>query len=424
MRKTLIQIALLCIVGCGLISCVWSRRVVSLQDGRTLEEKGDYIGAMAHYKRMPNPGFRDVSIHNLQHLYGDILKTMIAQRNNPNSAESYYELGKAYYEKALSIPEYHEIVPNQGFDSSTYFSEQRDRFHAQAHTTLESATQSRAGYQDALLLEGNLYEDMGEPEKAIAKYQQVVDLVKEKPDEDRKEPEMTISTYQQPVDIDTRSSEAFYKLSMLLYDQGQTEEGLELAKQAITLSPDNPDVHFTLGMLFAREENDEQAISEFHQALCLDPNFMDAYYSIAQLFLREGNSLDAERILRLGFSNNPENLRLSLLYRSLKSVLDSKEIDEFASIYEALYGEVVNRLLLDALKDEDFEPSPDLKIRYLHLIQKIIERDQPYVFPCAGMKEHPYFKTQIARIQEEIEELEQTIQAAKEAAKEASPNEE
>jgi tetratricopeptide (TPR) repeat protein len=207
---------------------------------------------------------------------------------------------------------------------------------------------------------------------------------------------------------------------MLLHDQGQTEKGLELATQAITLGPDDPDAHYTLGILYAREENDEWAFAELHQTLCIDPHYMDAYYALSQLFLRQGNFLDAERILRLGFSKDPENLRLSLFYRSLKSVSDEKELDEFVTIYRALYGEVITRLALDALKDEDFEPNPALEIRYLRLIQNMMKREQPYMLPCADEKEHPYFKRQIARIQEEIEELEQTIQAAKEAAEEAA----
>ena len=89
-----------------------------------------------------------------------------------------------------------------------------------------------------------------------------------------------------------------------------------------------------------------------------------------------------------------------------------------------MYGEVVGRFRLDALKEEDFEPSPTLEIRYLRLIQNMMKRERPYVLPCADEEEYPYFKIQIARIQEEIEELEQTIQAAKEAEEESPPPEE
>lgn len=394
MRRMFIQILLLCTIGCCFVSCTRRTGPGMLLKGRALEEQGNYIGARDHYQKIPDPDFREICLHNLQHLYGDILNAMIAQRDNPNSAETYYELGKAYYEKTLLIPEYPETVPNHGFDTNTYFSEQRDRFQEQAYTALESATQVRPGYQEALLLEGNLFDDKKEPEKAIAAYQQLVDL-------------------------NTDSPEAFYRLGMLLHDRGETKKGLELATKAITLGPDDPDAHYTLGILYAREENDEWAFTELHQTLCIDPHYMDAYYALAQLYLRRGNFVDAERILRLGFSENRKNLRLSLFYNSLKSVADEKAFDEFVAIYKALYGEVIKRFFLGALDVEDFEPNPVLEIRYLRLVQSMLKRDRPYVLPCADEKEHPYFKRQLARIQEDIEELEQTIQAAKEAAEEA-----
>lgn len=394
MKRRLIHIVLLWTIGWNFVACT-RYKPITLQEGRALEEQGDYIGARDYYQKMPDPDFREVCLHNLQHLYGEILNAMIAQRDNPDSAETYYALGRAYYEKASLIPEYRDIVLNHGFDTSTYFSEQRDRFQVQAHTALEAATQLHPNYQEALLLEGNLYEDRKESEKAIV-------------------------TYQQLVELDTESPEAYYRLAMLLHDQGQTKKGLELAVQAITLGPNNPDAHYTLGILYAREESDEWAFAELHQTLCIDPHYLDAYYALSQLFLRQGNFVDAERILRLGFSKDPENLRLSLFYRSLKAISDEKELDEFVAIYKALYGEVVQSLDLEALKDTDFEPSPALEIRYLRFLQNMLRRERPYVFPCADEKEYPYFKIQIARLQEEIEELEQTIQAAEEAAKKAA----
>jgi tetratricopeptide (TPR) repeat protein len=340
---------------------------------------------------MSDPGLRDVCEHNLRHLYGDILDAIKAQKESPNSAEAFYNLGKAYYEKALSIPDEYEVVPNQGFNTKTYFAEQQKQFHSQADTTLESATQLQPNYQEALLLKGNLYEETEQPEKAISVYQQIVDL----------EPE---------------SPEAFYRLGMLLHNQGQTEEGLELAKQAVDMEPENPDAHFTLGILYAREENDTQAATEFHQTLCSNPQYVDAYYRLAQLYLRQSNLVDAERVLLLGLKHNSEALRLSILYRSLKSILDDKAFDEFVSIYKQIFGQVIDDLAVGALADKEFEPSPDLEIRYFQLSISILERRRPYILPCADIEEHPFFNRQITMLQGKIEELEQSIQSEEETA--------
>jgi tetratricopeptide (TPR) repeat protein len=373
MKRMFIYIVLLCTIGCSFVSC--TRKRGPLQDGRSLEERGNYIGALNHYRRMSDPGFGDVCEHNLRHLYGDILDAIQAQKKSPDSAEAFYQLGKAYYEKALSIPDEHEVVPNQGFDTKTYFAEQQKQFHSQADTTLESATQLQPNYQEALLLKGILYEETEQPEKAIPVYQQLVDL----------EPE---------------SPEAFYRLGMLLHEQGQTEEGLELVKQAVDMEP----------------ENDTQAIAEFHQTLCSNPQYVDAYYRLAQLYLRQSNLVDAERVLLLGLKNNSEALRLSILYRSLKSILDDKAFDEFVSIYKQVFGEVIGDLAIGALADREFEPSPELEIRYFQLYISILERRRPYILPCAGIKEHPFFNRQITLLQGKIEELEQSIQSEEETA--------
>jgi tetratricopeptide (TPR) repeat protein len=387
MRKTLLQIGLLCIFGCGLISCIYQSQEARLQDGRTLEEQGNYIGAMKHYQRMPNPGFREVCSNNLRLLYGDILAAMIAQRDNPNSAETHYALGKAYYEKARSIPAYQEIVPNQGFDSSTYFAGQQARFYAQSQTALESATQLRGNYQDALLLKGNVYEAAEKPEKAVPVYQQLVDLK-------------------------TESPEAYYQLGKLLYDRGQIEDGLQLAQQAIDMDPDNLDAHFVLGILYAREEADDQAIAEFHQVLCHDLRHQEAYYKIAQLYLRQNNLIDAERVLRLGLTNNPESIHLAAFYASLKAVLDEKERAEAQRVSQQLASATEEfQSVPDVTGQTSEKISPVLQLNQLRLNLNILKRQRPYVLLCAGTEEHPYFNKQITLIQEKIEKLEQSVQS-------------
>jgi len=401
MRNIFMHIVLLFLVGCGVGACA-QEKAATLQNGRALEEQGKYIGALENYQKMPSQEFRDVCAHNLRQLYGNILDALRAQQDNPDSAEAYYHLGKAYYEKARSLPEDQAVVPNAGFDTNAYFAEQRKQFQTQAQialesatqrkqfqvqaqTALESATQLQANYQDMLLLEGNLYRDQGDPEKAILAYQQLVDLQPESP-------------------------EVYDQLGMLLYDRGQTQEGLEFAKQAVTKAPDNPDAHFTLGRLYAREGNDELAIAEFQQTLCQNPHDPEAYYKLSQVYLSQANLMDAERVLRLGVLNNAASQKLALFYKALKSTLDSKELDEFIAIYKASGGQAVDRVMLDALKDKDLKASPELEIRYLRFVINIIERQRPYVLPCAGIEEYPYFKRQITWLQEKITKLEQSIQ--------------
>ena len=124
-------------------SCMERPPTVTLQRGRELEEQGNYTGALEHYQDMENPGFREICTNNLRYLYGDILDAMLAQQQEPETAEGYFALGNAYYEKARSIPESHDISPNMWFDSASYFSEQREQFRTQAQRPVAGPTDSR-----------------------------------------------------------------------------------------------------------------------------------------------------------------------------------------------------------------------------------------------------------------------------------------
>lgn len=398
MKTYRIQIILLCcLVGFGVISCAkYQAEKRTLRQGRALEEQGDYPAALENYERMEDLEFGRISVHNLRHLYGDILDAMMELQESPNSPEAHFSLGNAYYEKAQSVPEWPEISPNAGFDAASYFSWQREQFNTQALTALESATQLRPNYEDAVFVQGKVYEDTEKPEKAIEMYQQLLARKTEQPE--------ILS-----LDRKVEQPEVLSRLGTLLYKQGQFEEGLELAKQAVTLSPDDPETHFALGRLYAEDGEDDLAIAEFQQTLCLDPHYTEAYYKIAQVYLWEGNVVDAERVLLLGRVNNPESVRLSTFYSSLKTTLDAKETEELISLNEQLYGEAADSLFVGASEGEGFEPSPVLEIRYLRFQQDFINRRRPYTLTCAEEEEHPYFDRQIARLQEEIDVLKQSI---------------
>ncbi len=402
MKTSRICIFLCCLVGLGVISCAkYQAGKGSLQEGRALEEQGNYVGALNNYEDMEDQNFGRISIHNLRYLYGDILDAMMELQENPNSPESHFVLGNAYYEKAQSVPVWPEIAPNSMFDSASYFSRQREQFNTQATAALQSATQLRPNYEDALFVQGKVYEDTEEPEKAIEIYQHLLGRKTEQPE--------VLSLEQK-----AEEPEVFSRLSILLYKQGQTEKGLELAKQAVTLSPDDPEFHFSLGQLYAEEGEDEQAITEFQETLCRDSSYVEGYYKIAQVYLGQGNFVDAERILLLGRVKNLESLRLSKFYTSLKTIMDDKELEEFTSIYRDLVGEVADRLLLEALEGRDFEASPALEIRYQRFKQRAVNRRRPYLLPCSGEKENPFYDRQIAKMQKTIDELAQSLESSEE----------
>lgn len=385
MKRYLLFMLGLCVLGGSLISCGKPVQEATLMQGRALEEQGDYIGAFDYYQRVKNPSFRQICTSNLRYLYGDILDAMLAQKNAPETPDIQYLLGKAYYEKAASLPQGLEISPNPDFDSHTYFSKRREYFQNQAMTALTTATAMKSDYPEALLLQAALYEESDAPEQAIPIYQRLLTLQPESP---------RVSSH----------------LGQLLYRQGQTTEGIELAEQAVQYAPDNAEAHVILAGLYAEEGQEIPAIQHFQHAICADPHDYEIYYRLSQIFLYNGNLIDAERVLRLGFINNPGALSLGLFYAALNSLLDGKAEDEAKQIIQQMEGEAAqDQTGKIQMSGED----PELQIRYLRLRMKLIQRQRPYWLPCSNEEENPYFDSQLQMTERQITALEQMLTEAK-----------
>lgn len=375
------------LIGWTLTSCSQRPLEVTLQEGRELEEQGEYVAAMKYYQYLPDPWLREVCQHNLEYLYGDILDGMLAREQDADTAKTYYDLGEAYYDKARSLPDKKKVAPNHGFDTQSYFAERQAFFESHSLTALQEATQRRPDYREALKLAGLVYEEMEQPEEAIAVYQSLAE------------------TY-------SDSAEVCYRLGILLYNQGHTWEGLEYAERAAMLAPENPNPHFALGLLYAREGQPDYAISEFHQTLCYTPSYQAAYQKLAQVYLRQNNLIDAERVLRLGVEQNPDALQLGLFYNSLRSVLDAKEVEMAEEVYQQLSATTEAKSVADQEDEEASEISPRLQRRQLQLQLNIVKRQRSYILPCTDdAEDHPYFTRKIALLEEQIAQLDQEIRA-------------
>ncbi|MBD3307514.1 tetratricopeptide repeat protein [candidate division KSB3 bacterium] len=381
-----VHVAIMVIIGGSLLSCAREEKLGPLLQGRALEEQGEYLEAWEHYGEMDNPGFRQICRDNLRYLYGDILDAMAALQETPESADRYFDLGYAYYEKSLDVPADEDVTSNMGFDAMTYFAQQHDRFQSDAMTALQSATRLQPDHTDTLFLKALLYEEQDQTDNAILVYQALLEL-----------------------EVD--SPMVMYRLGLLLYDQGQPERGLELAHKAVEQYPGQSGTHFALGVLYGKEGNQARALEAFHHALCADPGAIEAYYRIAQFFLQDNNFIDAARVLRLGVQTNPDALQLRLFYNGVRAILDAKEEQEARAIFQQIEGEI----LRDAAGAVDItEQTPRLQRRYLRLRLRLIQRQQPYHLPCAPEEPHPYFTVQIKRTQAKIDQLDQRLPSAEE----------
>lgn len=405
MKLLSVVISIVCLL--GLLSCARPKDL-NLKEGRKLEQQGEYLEAQKNYDKMPFPEARDTYQHNLNHLYGDIMQAMIAQQENPTSAEVYYELGKAYYNKAQSFPKGQAIQPNQGLDLEAYFAEQRSHFQTRAEGSLKTAVEyskgyaalpsgqmqvqaqpsaeSQATYEQTLLLEGKLYEEMGRPEDAMRRYQELLDA-------------------------NTTSPIPFYRLGILLYDRGQTAEGLQLAEEAVTRAPDDPNAQYILGILYAREARDAEAIIAFQMVMCINRGYPEPYDKVAQIYLNQNNLIDAERVLRAGLINNPTSRKIAGFLQAVQSILDAQQEEDSRVIDEQLAAENKAAAASVTESGKTAALSPELQIRRLELQLRIIQRQWPYGLPCIQPEDEIFFVKQTELLQQKIKQLTQSLQS-------------
>jgi len=395
-------LVLLCTFSLQLSSCIWQPpERNSIMAGRKLEKENKYLQAQAYYENMRSVAARDVSLHNLNHLYGDIIAAMQAQQDAPNSPEAYYELGRAYYDKMLSIPDVAaEISPNMNFETAAYFAEQRKQFQQQAQPALEAATQLQPQQSDVIILKADVPNAL---------------TLKARVYEAGNTPELAIPIYQEVIAAKEADAESYYRLAALLFNQGNIEQALGYAREAVNLFPDDANAHFVLGKLYAIEDMRTQAIEAFQECVCAAPYYADAYYRLAQVYLTDGNTIDAERVLRLGVLNNPEANRITLAFRSLEAIVNQKQMNEFMAMYDSAISDITSIFTSSAATAQDAAPHPMVENRYFRLLIQYLERQRPYTPPCSEEDSHPYYDRQIRVLQEKIRKNEHLLAEYEEA---------
>ena len=380
-------------IAASLTACARREKIGPLRAGRALEKQGEYVAALSHYEQMKDEQFRDTCIQNLRYLYGDILDAMQAMNAQTPSAEEYFALGQAYYDKAESLPDKQAFLPNMSLDLRQYADAQRASFQERALASLHSATAMQPNHADALLLEGIVYEEQGESDKAIVIYQKLLQNGVEQ-------------------------AQIYDRLAALLYERGEKEDALDLAKQAAAQFSTDAQAHFTLGNLFAYEGKDEDAIHSYRRALCADPSVIEAYYRIAQYYLAQNDLIDAERVMKLGVFNNAASVPLNQFYAALKTALDEQLLDEVNQIFMDFSGDAGSKRLGEM---DISEQTPGLQLQYHRLRLKLVERLRPYRLPCEATAENPYFDQQVQRSQREIDKINALLNAPAEDESAAEP---
>ena len=104
---------------------------------------------------------------------------------------------------------------------------------------------------------------------------------------------------------DPQNPDALYYVAVVACQEGQYQQGIELARRAIEFGPPQARVHNLLGQALYREGDRLEAIKNFDRAIALDPNFADAHGNRANILVDAGFADEALKSFDRALALNP-----------------------------------------------------------------------------------------------------------------------
>ncbi len=111
--------------------------------------------------------------------------------------------------------------------------------------------------------------------------------------------------YVEVLRTDPQNPDALYYVAVVACQEGQYQQGIELARRAIAHGPPQARVHNLLGQALYREGDRLEAIKNFDQAIALDPNFADAHGNRANILIDAGFPDEALKSFDRALALNP-----------------------------------------------------------------------------------------------------------------------
>ena len=160
----------------------------------------------------------------------------------------------------------------------------------------------------ALMHEGNSLISDGQPDAALAKYEEALKFAEKEGDSDvffnmgiaykaKGEIDKAVAEYRRALDLVPGYAEAHNNLGNLLKDQKKYDEAIMHFESSIKFSPDNPSTHNNLGTVFAMKGNVNKAAVYFAKAVRLKPTYIDARQNLGLAYMQQGRLDAAEKEL-------------------------------------------------------------------------------------------------------------------------------
>ena len=144
---------------------------------------------------------------------------------------------------------------------------------------------------------GNLYDEQGEVELAIADYNQAIEINPEIAEayinrgllyNEQGKVELAIADYNQAIEINPQFAEVYNNRGLLYVEQGEVELAIADYSQAIEINPQFAEAYINRGNLYDEQGEVELAIADYSQALKINPQSALAYYNRGRLYQEQG----------------------------------------------------------------------------------------------------------------------------------------
>jgi tetratricopeptide (TPR) repeat protein len=116
---------------------------------------------------------------------------------------------------------------------------------------------------------------------------------------------LAMERYVEVLRTDPHNADALYYVAVVACQEGQFQQGVELARRAVEFGPPQARVHNLLGQAQYRQGEWLEAIKNFDRAIALDPNFADAHGNRANILTDAGFPDEALKSFDRAVALNP-----------------------------------------------------------------------------------------------------------------------
>jgi tetratricopeptide (TPR) repeat protein len=145
---------------------------------------------------------------------------------------------------------------------------------------------------EMLLLKGLCYRNMDKPEKAHQYFQEAID---EKPDYSRaiemqallyafENNPLAVAYYQRAISIAPNSSDLYHNLAVFYKNQGDFERAMGAYQQCILVNPQSKESYYALGYMYLEMEEVLKAKDFFAQAIDISTDYPQAYFALGYCY--------------------------------------------------------------------------------------------------------------------------------------------